>query len=70
MAQKCEICKKTSMMVQKRVKLREAKHNPTVKKRKYPNLQWVRLPVSKAGFPAGKKIKACAKCIKALSKNK
>ena len=51
-------------MVQRRVKLR-GKYNPTVKKRKKPNLQWVRLPAQ-----AGKRVLACAKCIKALSKRK
>ena len=35
----------------------------TVKKRKYPNLQWVRLS-------SGKRVKACTKCIKTLSKRK
>jgi len=62
MAKECAICKKGSMMVQKRVKLR-GKYNPTIKKRKYPNLQWVRLP-------DGKRVLACAKCIKATAKRK
>jgi len=62
MAKKCAICEKSSMMVQKRVKLR-GKYNPTIKKRKYPNLQWMHLP-------NGKRILACAKCIKAQSKTK
>ncbi len=43
-----------------RKKLR-GKYNPTGKKRKYPNLQWVRLD-------NGKRVKACAKCIKTISK--
>lgn len=50
------------MMVWKLVKLR-GKYNPTVKKRKYPNLQWVKLP-------SGERVKACAKCIKATAKRK
>ncbi len=48
-------------MVQKLVKLR-GKYNPTIKKRKHPNLQLVTLA-------SGKKVKACAKCIKAMGKN-
>jgi ribosomal protein L28 len=62
MAKKCAICGKKSTTVWKLRKLR-GKYNPTVKKRKYPNLQWVRLE-------GGKKVLACAKCIKALSKRK
>jgi len=60
MSKECEICKKGSQVVGKRVKLR-GKYNPTIKKRKYPNLQWVKLA-------SGKRVKACAKCIKAMSK--
>jgi ribosomal protein L28 len=63
MAKQCAICGKQGKMVGKRVKLR-GKYNPTTKKRKYPNLQWVRLPSS------GKRVLACAKCIKALAKIK
>jgi len=62
MAKECTICGKKSMMVWKLKKLR-GKYNPTIKKRKYPNLQWVRLS-------SGKKVLSCAKCIKALSKRK
>lgn len=62
MAKQCAICGKSSILVQKRVKLR-GKYNPTIKKRKYPNLQWTRLS-------SGKRVLACAKCIKALSKSK
>lgn len=60
MAKKCNICQKESMMVQKLVKLR-GKYNPTIKKRKKPNLQWVKTP-------SGERILACAKCIKAIGK--
>ena len=71
MAKECPICKKGSMMVQKRVKLR-GKYNPTVKRRKYPNLQWVIIPaeIKKPTFKkfAGQRIKACTKCIKAIGK--
>ncbi|MCX6760305.1 MAG: 50S ribosomal protein L28 [Candidatus Nealsonbacteria bacterium] len=62
MASQCAICDKKSMMVGKLVKLR-GKYNPTIRKRKYPNLQWVRLA-------SGKRVKACTKCIKAMSKTK
>ena len=62
MTKKCTICEKSSMMVWKLKKLR-GKYNPTIKKRKYPNLQWVRLL-------SGKRVLACAKCIKAMAKNK
>ncbi len=69
MAKQCAICKKGSIMVWKLRKLR-GKYNPTVKKRKYPNLQWVRLPAGKTGLPSGKRVLACAKCIKAMAKRK
>jgi len=62
MANQCAICGKGTRMVGKLIKLR-GKYNPTIKKRKYPNLQWVRLA-------SGKRDLACAKCIKALSKGK
>lgn len=62
MATKCAVCDKTSTMVWKLKKLR-GKFNPTVKRRKYPNLQWTRLP-------SGKRVKACTKCIKAMAKSK
>jgi len=62
MVKQCAICGKKSRMVGKLIKLR-GKYNPTGKKRKYPNLQWVKLP-------SGKRVLACTKCIKALSKRK
>lgn len=62
MSKECAICGKHSIMVQKLKKLR-GKYNPTIKKRKYPNLQWVRLA-------SGERVKACTKCIKALAKDK
>ena len=58
----CAICAKTSTLIMPRNKLR-GKYNPAGKKRKYPNLQWVFIS-------AGKRIRACAKCIKAMSKTK
>jgi len=73
MAKECIICKKKSMMVWKRKKLR-GKYNPTVKRRKYPNLQWAIIPVgiTRVAYKkyAGKRIKICAKCIKAMAKKK
>ncbi|OGZ69894.1 MAG: hypothetical protein A3F47_01125 [Candidatus Staskawiczbacteria bacterium RIFCSPHIGHO2_12_FULL_38_11] len=61
MAQKiCSICGKKSEIGGYYVKLR-GKFNPTKKKRRYPNLQWVRLLT-------GKRVLACAKCIKAMAK--
>ena len=73
MARICQICGKTGTIVQKRKKLR-GKYNPTIKKRKYPNLQWVRIPINikKEAYKkfVGKRALACAKCIKALGKRK
>ncbi len=60
---KCAICGKTSVIGGSRKKLR-GKYNPTNQKRKYPNLQWVRLSAD------SKRIKACTQCIKALSRRK
>ena len=62
MSRICELCNKASVMATVRKKIR-SKYNPTIKKRKYPNLQWVRLA-------NGKKVKACAKCIKKLGNKK
>ena len=61
MSKTCEICGKGSMLLTPRNKLR-GKYNPAAKKRKYPNLQWVLFE--------SKRIKACAKCIKAMAKLK
>ncbi len=72
MAKQCAICEKKSMMVWKRKKLR-GRYNPTVKKRKYPNLQWVKIPFGlkkKYKEFAGKRVLACTKCIKAMAKRK
>ncbi len=71
MPKQCKICSKTSSMSTVRTKLR-GKYNPTDKKRKYPNLQSLTVPLSvtKKGFKkfAGEKVIACAKCIKTLGK--
>lgn len=73
MAKECTICKKTTTVGRQYKKL-ISKYNPTPKKRKYPNLQWVNIPadVNKKAFKdfAGKKVLACTKCIKALHKTK
>jgi len=60
MAKQCTICGKKGKIAWRRVKLR-GKYNPTTKRKQKPNLQWVTLP-------SGERVKACAKCIKALSK--
>lgn len=60
MAQNCSICGKGYMLTWKIVKLR-GKYNPTIKKKKRPNLQWTKLA-------SGKRVKACTKCIKAIGK--
>ena len=57
----CAICGKKSTLVRRLVKLR-GKYNPTVKRRKYPNLQWTRVK--------DKRVLACTKCIKAMGKNR
>ncbi|MDD4358203.1 MAG: L28 family ribosomal protein [Candidatus Pacebacteria bacterium] len=73
MAKVCKICEKKSAMGRQYKKL-ISKYNPSPKKRKYPNLQWVSVPEDtiKEAYKqyAGKKILACTKCIKALSKEK
>ncbi len=56
MSKICALCGKGSMLLTPRNKLR-GKYNPAEKKRKYPNLQWM-------AVSNGKRIRACAKCIK------
>lgn len=63
MAKQCQICEKEYNSVWRLVKLR-GKFNPTSKRRQQPNLQWTYLASS------GKRVKACAKCIKALARGK
>ncbi len=71
---KCAICGKKGRIVWRRVQLRATKFNPTTKRRQKVNLQWVKIPldVKNKKFKkfAGKRIKACTKCIKALGKLK
>ena len=85
MAKQCTICQKKSAMGRQYKKLM-SKYNPTPKKRKYPNLQSVKIPagIKKPAYSdsrsiyrlrrykefAGKRIIACAKCIKAMGKTK
>jgi len=57
---RCELCKKKSITIVTRKKLR-GKYNPTGKKRQHPNLQWVTLP-------DGKRMRICTKCLKKLFK--
>ncbi|MBI2038760.1 MAG: 50S ribosomal protein L28 [Candidatus Niyogibacteria bacterium] len=61
MMKQCAICGKGSTMGGKRNLLR-GKYNPTRPTRKYPNLQWTRLP-GKEG-----RVKVCTRCLKTLSK--
>lgn len=69
----CAICGKSSQLSGKYNKLR-GKYNPAPKIRKYPNLQWLSVPkdTSRKKYQpfAGQRVLACAKCIKALAKNK
>ena len=71
MAKVCAICGKGSIMSYTRKKLR-GKYNPTAKKRKYPNLQWVKIPedvkLKKFKPFAGQRVLACTQCIKTLHK--
>jgi len=73
MAKQCTICDKGSRVFGVRKKLR-GKYNPTSKRRKYPNLQWLTVPQNtthKKFKPyKGKRILVCTKCIKTLSKTK
>jgi len=63
MAKQCTICKKRGMMAGKFRKLRGKYSRVAIKKRKYPNLQWLKLV-------SGKRVLACVKCIKAREKIK
>jgi len=68
MSRRCTICGKKSMVAVTRKKLR-GKYNPTGKKIKYPNLQWVYLPskvLTKEGLVSGKRVKACTRCIRTM----
>jgi ribosomal protein L28 len=70
---KCQICEKKRALAWRLKKLR-GKYNPTIKRKQKPNLQWVGVPsnIKKQAYKqfAGKRILACTKCIKAMSKTK
>lgn len=58
MAKMCPICKKGTIMGGGySTKVRATKFNPTGMVRKYPNLQWAKLP-------SGGRIKICTRCLK------
>ncbi|MBI2451368.1 MAG: hypothetical protein HYV52_03525 [Parcubacteria group bacterium] len=70
MANICPTCKKSSTMVTHRQLLR-GKYNPTSRKRKYPNLQWVALPSALTiGKKTIKRIKTCSNCRKTIAQGK
>ncbi|MEK7482327.1 MAG: hypothetical protein AAB620_00850 [Patescibacteria group bacterium] len=73
MGKECAICAKKSILAWRLTKLR-GKYHRTIKKRKYPNLQWLNVPVNvgREAYKsfAGKRVLSCAKCIKTLSKVK
>ena len=73
MAKQCSICGKKGKKGWKLKKLR-GKYNPTKKRKQYPNLQWVKVPIDikKPVYKklAGKRILVCAKCIKTIGKRK
>lgn len=60
MARVCEICGKKSQKVI-RYKKSRSKINPTATARQKPNLQFFKMA-------DGRKVKACAKCIKTLTR--
>ncbi len=68
----CQICGKTSVMEGGRKKLM-SRYNPTPKRKKRPNLQVTHIPanINKESFKklAGKKVRACTRCIKTLGKD-
>lgn len=62
MARQCTICGKSSQLENKR-KLLRGHYNPTGKKRKYPNLQWLLIK-------NGSRVKACTQCMRTRAKSK
>ena len=64
MATRCPQCGKKPIMVTTRVLLR-GHYNPTSKSKRYPNLQWARIPGRAGG---SKRVKICTDCIKTLHK--
>lgn len=72
MSRKCSICEKQRVLAWRIIKSR-SKYNPTIKVKKYPNLQWVRVPadVKKKHYKdfAGKRVMVCTKCMKDIYKS-
>jgi len=68
---RCPLCGKKSRMVTRRILLR-GHYNPTVKKRKYPNLQWANVEGSLMTKLAHgrKRMKICTDCKKKLNKTR
>gem|GEM_PF-360028 len=68
---KCTICQKSSEVAGRYVKT-IGQYNPTEKRRRKPNLQKVQVPkevkVKRVKPFAGKKVLACSRCIKSVSK--
>lgn len=62
MANVCALCGKRYQKATRRIKIR-SKYNPTRPYRQKPNLQWLTLA-------NGKRVKACASCIKSYLKKK
>ena len=73
MAQVCAICGKKPVVGRSYKKL-ISRYNPSPKKKKYPNLQWVKVPkdVQNPAFKkfAGKRIKICTNCLRTLYKTR
>jgi len=71
----CAICGKGSIIRGKR-KLLRGHYNPTSRSRKYPNLQWVRLPSPAAQARGGQakvqgvRKRICTNCLKSLHKKR
>jgi len=65
---RCPLCGKKSMMANKRKKLR-GRYNPVNRYRKYPNLQWAKIP-DKTTPTGWRRVRICTSCIKTLSKVK
>ncbi len=66
MAKSCALCEKSSHLEGKR-KLLRGHYNPTHKKRKYPNLQLMRvfgITAKKAGVAENTRIEICTQCMR------
>ncbi|MBI2065195.1 MAG: hypothetical protein HYT62_04040 [Candidatus Yanofskybacteria bacterium] len=50
-------------------KLLRGHYNPTSKSKRYPNLQWAKVP-DKTASAGWRRIKICTDCIKTLHKTK